>query len=119
MDNWEQAWLTYEPAREYEDRQYFMTVYTEEEDICVKSAIEEIKLAAQSLFGFSVSMADKRELAGIVLEKNAAVHTGTEGYTIYGKSDCGLCGRCKGIVIWCFSFDSESCIRRKNSYSVS
>ena len=87
MDNWEQAWLTYEPAREYEDRQYFMTVYTEEEDICVKSAIEEIKLAAQSLFGFSVSMADKRELAGIVLEKNAAVHTGTEGYIIYGNEN--------------------------------
>ena len=87
MDNWEQAWLTYKPAREYEDRKYFMTVYTEEEDICVKSAIEEIKLAAQSLFGFSVSMAEKKELAGIVLEKSAAVNTGTEGYTIHGNEN--------------------------------
>lgn len=82
MKNWEQAWLTYQPNAEYQDKKFFETVYTEETGDYVESALEEYTRASQSLFGFRTHEVQEKKLAGIVLEKNAGLDLGEEGYEI-------------------------------------
>lgn len=78
---WEQAWLSYEENKSYEEKGYFSSYYTEETGICVKSALEELNRAAKKLFEISPKEGTK-ETAGIVLTKNTVLHTGEEGYRI-------------------------------------
>ena len=82
MRNWEQAWLSYQTAKEYADKNIFSSYYCCEDGKCIRSAEKELCLAGRELFGIEPEKVLQRDKAGIVLEKNKALSTGEEGYSI-------------------------------------
>lgn len=82
MRNWEQAWLAYQPAKEYADKNIFRSYYSCEDGKCIRSAEKELCLAGREFLGIEPEKVLQRDKAGIVLEKNKALSTGEEGYSI-------------------------------------
>ena len=50
MCNWEQAWLAYEPIENQKNRNFFESVYTDQNGELVKTALQEIETASEKLF---------------------------------------------------------------------
>lgn len=82
MKEWEQLWLAYEAQPEYKDRKYFIHVSTEAEGELADSALAEIKLAAESMFGFTPDT-EVQTNAGMVLRINKALDLPPEGFEIH------------------------------------
>lgn len=104
MNNWEQAWLAYEPLEHKEDSCFFKTVYTRESGPHIEAALEEIAAAAQKLFSVVTERTEERDEAGIVLERADGLKLGEEGYTL--TEDNGRltvrAGHTKGLLYGAF-----------------
>lgn len=86
MKEWEQLWLAYEAQPEYKDRKYFIHVSTEAEGELADSALAEIKLAAESMFGFTPDT-EVQTNAGMVLRINKALDLPPEGFEIHSDDN--------------------------------
>ena len=70
MCNWEQAWLAYEPIENQKNRNFFESVYTDQNGELVKTALQEIETASEKLFNIHIAKTEDRNKAGILLEIN-------------------------------------------------
>ena len=82
MCNWEQAWLAYEPIENQKNRNFFESVYTDQNGELVKTALQEIETASEKLFNIHIAKTEDRNKAGILLEINPTLDLGREGYAI-------------------------------------
>ena len=82
MCNWEQAWLAYEPIENQKNRNFFESVYTDQNGELVKTALQEIETASEKLFNIHIVKTEDRNKAGILLEINPTLDLGREGYAI-------------------------------------
>ncbi len=87
MEQWEQAWLRYEPLEQYEERDYFKTIYDGFKDSISETAVQELALAAQKLFGIPMVRTQEESAAGIRLIAAEDPSLGAEGYELLWEGE--------------------------------
>lgn len=108
----EDAWLSYRKQPEYQDREYFETVYVKASDQIMTTAARELRIAARRILDVEMKLAEEMPAAkarGIFLKLDPKAPVTEEGYHIYEEEGLLTIASCqsRGIL-----YGSFACIRR-------